>query len=134
VDGDRVSISFTGKSGQLQRHVIENAAVAAFFRRLLREKAPDDPVFSPRIYRSVFFKFKSDTGLTIKDLRTAMAHLIVPEAKKEWMEAHGRPATKAQEKKMISYAINKAAAILGNKPGIVRKSYANPEDLKPGTW
>ncbi len=61
-----------------------------------------------------------------------MAHLIVPEARREWVREHGPPATKAQEKRMISYAVKKAAAFPGNKPAILKRNYANPADLKPG--
>lgn len=129
VVGDRVMLHFTGKSGQQHDIVIDNAAMSDFFRRLLAGKRPDDHVFTPGIYRSVYCKFKSDTGHAIKDLRTAMAHLIVPEAKKEWVREHGEPTGKAQENKMMRYALCRAAAILGNKPGVIRKSYANPSDL-----
>jgi hypothetical protein len=47
------------------------------------------------------------------------------------VEEHGLPATKPQEKKMINYAVKKAAQIPGNRPGILKKSYANPTDLEP---
>jgi hypothetical protein len=60
-----------------------------------------------------------------------MAHLIVPEAKKEWIKKNGEPANKTQEKKMLRYAINRAAEILGNKPGTLKRNYANPDDIKP---
>jgi DNA topoisomerase IB len=131
IEGDSVMLDFTGKGGQRQSHVIENPVIAGFFRRLLRDKEPDEPVFSPHIYRTVYVKFKNDTGHTIKDLRTAMAHLLVPAAKEEWMAKNGQPATKTQERKMINYAVKSAASILGNKPAILKKSYANPDDLKP---
>jgi hypothetical protein len=32
---------------------------------------------------------------------------------------------------MLRYAINRAAEILGNKPGTLKRSYANPDDIKP---
>lgn len=130
VDGNKVKLDFPGKDGQRQRCVFESSVIADFFRRILDGKDPNDPVFAPHVYRTVYVKFKSDTGHTIKDLRTAMAHLIVPEAKKEWVRDHGQPANKTQEKKMLKYAIDKAAQVLGNKLGTLRKSYANPEDLK----
>ena len=130
-DGDTVIFEFTGKAGQRQSQVIRNPVLADFFRQLLRGKQPDEPVFTPRIYRSVYVKFKNDTGHALKDLRTAMAHLLVPAAREEWIAKNGPPATKAQERKMISHAVRSAAAVLGNKPAILKKSYANPEDLKP---
>jgi hypothetical protein len=131
VDGERVYLNFIGKNGQQHSHVIESAIMAEFFRRMLDGKGTNDPVFTPHIYRTVYVKFKHDTGHTIKDLRTAMAHLLVPMAKKEWIEKYGEPANKTQEKKMLRYAVNKAAEILGNKPGTLKRSYANPDDIKP---
>jgi hypothetical protein len=130
VNGDRVTLDFPGKDGQRQFCTFESPVIADFFRRMLEGKGPDDPLFDPHIYRSVKVRFKSDTGHTVKDLRTAMAHLIVPEAKKEWAKEHGEPANKTQEKKMLKYAVDKAAKILGNKPKTLKRSYASPYDLK----
>jgi hypothetical protein len=85
VDDDNVSLDFTGKGGQRQSYSIQNPVIADFFRRLLRDRQPDEPVFSPHIYRSVYVKFKSDTDHAIKDLRTAMAYLLLPAARAEWI-------------------------------------------------
>jgi Eukaryotic DNA topoisomerase I, catalytic core. len=82
LEGDVVLLDFPGKGGQPQSQRINNPVIADLFRRLLLGKEPDDPVFSPHIYRSVYVKFKNDTGHAVKDLRTAMAHLIVPAAKR----------------------------------------------------
>ncbi|WP_424358879.1 hypothetical protein [Methanocella sp. MCL-LM] len=59
-----------------------------------------------------------------------MAHLLVPAAKEEWIREHGAPANKTQEKKMHSYAVKRAAEFLGNKPAVLKKSYANPADFR----
>jgi len=130
INGEKVLWEYKGKLGKLQHHEIIDNDIATFYLRFIRNKKPGDRIHAEGIYPQIMKAIKKDTGrYNIKDLRTAYCHKIMPLFKDKWIKINGIPKTNKEKRELIKYMCIKASEKLGNLPGEIRRSYADPSHL-----
>lgn len=129
--GERVHLSFPGKSGQEWESTVDDADLAAVVTALKR-RGPrarllawrDDRGVHPVTAEDVNADIRDRTGgdFTAKDFRTlhGTAHAAIALAK-----AGPRGSASAQDR-VIAAAVRETAALLGNTPAVARASYIDP--------
>lgn len=123
VDGETVSLDFTGKKGVDLSFTVEDSQLAAMLTPRLEGKGPDDKVFADTNERKTADYLHSIApGFKLKDLRTyhgtlhafaLVEAMPVPSSKSELAKARREVAVAVSEK-------------LGNTPTVALASYIDP--------
>lgn len=131
VSGDRVSLSFPAKSGQLWESEIVDADLAAYMKRRLRI-APDAPLLSWREGRELhslsaseindYVRERTGGDFTAKDFRTLRGTIAAASR----LAVSGPQQSQRARSRAIRDAMEAAAEVLGNTPAIAKKSYVDP--------
>lgn len=130
VQGERIRIRFRGKSGKDHDIALSDRRIASIVRR-----CRDLPGYELFQYvegdgvRSIgasdvndYLKASAGEEYTAKDFRTWGATVVATNA---IIEAQ-RPASKRATTRLVTDALRRAAALLGNTPAVCRKSYVHP--------
>jgi DNA topoisomerase-1 len=135
VDGDRILLRFTGKSGKQQEVELGDHRLANIIRRL--QELPAQELFAyiddTAVIRDVasgdvndYIRAIGGNGFTVKDFRTwgasALAFAMLREA--------GRPESDAEAKRVVAASVRLVAAELANTPPVARSSYIHPAILE----
>lgn len=129
VKGDKVRFTYYGKCAIYQDHEIKDKDMAEFYKeRKLSVKKDTDVLLHPQAYADAYKKFKKDAGAnTLKDLRTAVAHIdFVRIAKRKLEKVDISAMSKRERKQLVNDICTEISLKLGNKPSEVKKSYASP--------
>ncbi|MEV4410351.1 DNA topoisomerase IB [Catellatospora sp. NPDC049609] len=132
VRGDELTMSFPAKGGVEATVSVEDGAVAAVVRALLRRADPGEELFAyreGRAWRDVksgdvndYLSEISGADVTAKDFRTwhgTVAALVS-------LCAAGRCATATGRRRAVADAMRAASQLLGNTPAVARASYVDP--------
>ena len=130
VKGNTVTWNYCGKSGVCQKHSITERFIASFYKNVLKGKKGKDRIHPPTTYMKAFRLMKKFGGVKIKDFRTAKAHEVGEDKRKEGIKKFGYPSTAKEVKTLQKWILQEVSNILGNKPGEVKKSYINPKTLE----
>lgn len=129
LDGDRLTLSFPGKSGVAQQAELRDARVAAVVRECLARGA--GPLFRHRgddgVLRGIsstdvndYLARLSQGQVTAKDFRTWHASVMA-------LAIVHRAIERGDERFTLKAMLAGVAGKLGNTPAVCRKSYVHPE-------
>ncbi len=122
LDGDKVSLSFIGKSGKLNERTFSDSALAGYIRS--RNAGPNDRVFTSRdtAVRAYMDKAASAKDFSPKDFRTWHGTAQAIRA----VEAAPKPSNEREWTTLHASVSKKVAAFLGNTPAVAAKYYIDP--------
>jgi len=124
INGDTVTLSYTGKSGVKHKVTIKDSKVARNMNKLM--KIPGEifvttdglSVKSPQVN-----KFLADFNITSKDLRGYRVNKLMSEKLRKLK----KPDSIGEIKKKFNEVLRDVAEEIGHTPGICRKNYLLPE-------
>ncbi len=136
VRDSRIHFCFPAKGGITAESDVDNAAVAAVIKALLR-RDDDNPELlaykEGRQWRDVrgehvnaYLREVSGIDLSAKDFRTWHGTVAVAVS----LARQGCAEGTTKQRRAIAQAMRDAAELLGNTPAIARKSYADPQVLE----
>lgn len=122
LDGDKVSLSFIGKSGKLNERTFSDSALAGYIRA--RGAGPNDRVFSSRdtAVRAYMDNVAGTKDFSPKDFRTWHGTAQAIRA----VEAEPKPSNAKEWTRLHASVSKKVAAFLGNTPAVAAKYYIDP--------
>jgi len=125
VNGDTITLKYTGKSGVDHERSFSHPKVASILKELLSRKTPD--VFSTldgiSIKSTQVNKYLSQFDITSKDLRGFKSNKLMTA---ELLKL-GKVKEEKDRKKKFNELLRKVAAEIQHTPGILRKAYLLPE-------
>jgi DNA topoisomerase-1 len=122
VDGDRVSLSFTGKKGVDLAFSVEDSELAEVLSPRLEGKQPGDKVFATNEKKTAAYMHFLAPGFKLKDLRTYYGTLHAYAL----VEAMPVPSSKAALAKARREVAARVSERLGNTPTVALASYIDP--------
>lgn len=132
LEGDRLTLSFPGKSGVAQQYELRDAPVAAVVRECLARRpgplfryAGDDGALRSIASTDVndYLAKQSQGNVTAKDFRTWHASVMALALVQRAIQRQDASFT-------LKAMLADVAAKLGNTPAVCRKSYVHPEVLE----
>jgi DNA topoisomerase I len=124
IDGDTVSLSYTGKSGVKHRISVKDSKVARNLREFM--KIPGEVFITTdglSVKSTQVNKYLSDFDITSKDLRGYRVNKLMSER----LRKLNKPETIGEIKKKFNDVLRDVAEQIGHTPGICRKNYLLPE-------
>jgi hypothetical protein len=123
IEGDSVSLDFTGKSGKRNRFRIADPAIADALRGRVEGKGPDDALLATsRDRANAYLKRAVGADYKVKDLRTALASATA----RQLLNDADPPRTDAEKRALRKRVIAAVAEHLNNTPAIAERSYIHP--------
>lgn len=124
INGDTVTLSYTGKSGVKHKVSINDSKVARNMNKLM--KIPGEIFVTTNglsIKSSQVNKYLSDFDITSKDLRGYRVNKLMSEKLRKLK----KPESIGEIKKKFNEVLRQVAEEIGHTPGICRKNYLLPE-------
>lgn len=124
VNGNTISLSYTGKSGIKHQTVISDSKAASNLKKLMKK---DGEVFITTDGLSVkapqVNSYLGDFNITAKDLRGYKCNKLMSEK----LRKVKKPKDEKEIKTVFNEILREVADIIGHTPGILRKNYLLPE-------
>jgi DNA topoisomerase-1 len=125
VDGDRITLTYKGKSGVDHEISFTDDKVARNLKFLLKQNKGEVFVTSNSlsIKSTQVNRYLEQFNITSKDLRGFRVNKLMSEA----LRKVKKPETNSEIKKIFNEQLRKVAEKIGHTPGICRKNYLLPE-------
>lgn len=130
IDGDKVKLEFRGKSGKTWQLSLLDRRIARTVR--MCQELPGQHLFQyvedgeryaiTSTEVNAYIREASNSEVTAKEIRT-WAGTVLAAAE---LAAAEPPQNKSHAKRIVSAAVKRVAALLGNTPTVCRKSYVHP--------
>ncbi|MFW6225536.1 MAG: hypothetical protein ACOC3V_01090 [bacterium] len=125
INGDKVTLNYTGKSGVDHSVTFNDRKVANVLENL--KKVNKDEIFVTSYGLSVkapqINKYLSDFNITSKDLRGYKCNKLMSDK----LRSIKKPKTEQEIKKVFNEVLKEVADIIGHTPATLRKNYLLPE-------
>lgn len=128
VEGNKVTLTFTGKSGVQQTKQFEDGSIARYLERRMKKKKEGEPLFDAS-YSTVKRVFKSlaGNGFSPKDFRTWYGTALA----RKTLKGLPKPVTKTEALAVKKEVLRVVSDFLGNTPTMAMNSYVDPSIWSP---
>jgi DNA topoisomerase-1 len=127
VNGDQVTVNFTGKAGKANEKTIENPELAKYIGTRMNQTRPGESLFNTDDNKARLYMHGISEGFTPKDFRTWHGTNTAMET----IKSMPTPKTDAQYRKAMNAVGDAVAAHLGNTRAVALKSYIDPAVFGP---
>jgi len=126
IDGDRINLKYTGKSGVEHDKSFTDAGIAGILKKNLEKCEPNDPILACGDEYSVkadrINRYLEDFGVTAKDMRGYAANNLMSDA----LKGVKVPSDEKERKKKWLEVLGNVAEQVGHGKEMLRKQYLLP--------